>query len=79
MEGRRRALPYGGGFHAKPGSYGSPYFGGFDRYGYDGRWSYDRSRGSPRRFSGRPSEPRREKWSQERLRQHWEEMLRRKQ
>ena len=28
--------------------------------------------------SGRPSEPR-EKGSQERLRQHWEEMLRRKQ
>jgi hypothetical protein len=65
---------YGGGYYGgSPGYYGSPYYGG--GYGYGRYGSYEPFYG--RRgyygggYDGRPYSPRRENWSQDRLRQHW--------
>jgi hypothetical protein len=65
---------YGGGYYGgPPGYYGSPYYGG--GYGYGRYGGYDGFYG-PRGYGGRPSSPRTENWSQDRLRQHWIERSR---
>ena len=62
---------YGGGYYGGgPGYYGSPYYGG----GYGGPYGgYDRYYGSRGYYGGGGygGSPRRENWSQDRLRQHW--------
>ena len=67
---------YGGGYYGGgPGYYGSPYYGGYGAGPFGG---YNRYR-APRGYygGGYGGAPRRENWSQDRLRQHWMEQARR--
>ncbi len=56
-----------GGYYGGPGYYGSPYHGGYG--GYDRFYGPRRYYGGGDGYYGRPSQPRTENWTQERLRQ----------
>lgn len=69
---------YGGGYYGGgPGYYGSPYYGGYGSGPYGGYNRYYGSRGYYGGGGGFGGSPRRENWSQDRLRQHWIDQSRR--